>query len=91
MPRPPKKPTPMCLRVGKEMAAMLRAMPNASAFIRHAILAHAGCLCPLCSGKGVVSRVIAEHFAEAVQHALAQHVPDAEDGLLPPSADGTGG
>lgn len=80
MSRRTKKTCKLSLRVGGEVAALLRAVPNSSAFIRHAILAHAGRVCPLCRGTGVVLVGVAEHFAEEAQRARADPPPDDETG-----------
>ena len=54
MSRPITKTGQVSLQVGEDIASLLGPMVNASEFIRRAILAHAGCRCPLCLGHGFV-------------------------------------
>jgi hypothetical protein len=65
-----KKPTKtlVAFKVEPELAEVLNRLPNKSAFIRKAIVAHLGLTCPLCNGSGSVSRGIHNHFA-ALIHA----------------------
>ncbi len=67
-PRSPKTAI-VAFKVEKELADLLDKLPNKSDFIRKAIAAQLGMSCPLCLGKGVVSRGIHDHFAPVLQQA----------------------
>lgn len=62
-PAKPKIDVVVAFKVEKELADLLDKLPNKSAFIRKAIAAQLGAPCPLCQGKGVVSRGVYEHYA----------------------------
>ena len=88
MSRPITKTGQVSLRVGEDIASLLGPMVNASEFIRRAILAHAGCRCPLCLGHGFVPMGIGEHFAELV---ASTPTPASEGQELRPPPPGSGG
>ncbi len=62
----------VAFKIDDEMAAFLAALPNASAFIRGAILAQFKMTCALCKGSGVVARGVGEHFAAAIADARSR-------------------
>jgi hypothetical protein len=62
-PKRPEKKVVVAFKVEEELARILDDLPNKSAFIRQAIEARLGRACPLCAGKGVVPRVVHDHFA----------------------------
>jgi hypothetical protein len=68
-----KKTEIVAFKVEEELAEFLNKLPNKSDFIRKAIIAQFGMACPLCSGSGVVSRGIHEHYKPVIlannQHA----------------------
>lgn len=55
----------VAFKADAELADFLRSLPNASEFIRQAVLAQFRLTCPLCTGSGVVARGVGEHY-EAV-------------------------
>ncbi len=55
----------VAFKVEEELAQFLDKLPNKSDFIRKAVLAQFGMNCPLCTGSGVVTRGVGEHY-EAV-------------------------
>ena len=59
--RPPKTEV-VAFKVEKDLADLLNKLPNKSAFIRRAIEAQLGKVCPLCNGKGVVPRGVHDHY-----------------------------
>src|SRR3954453_4533477 len=65
-PKPPKT-TVVAFKVEEELAELLDKLPNKSAFIRKAIAAQLGVACPLCQGKGVVSRGVHAHYAPLLE------------------------
>ena len=82
MPRSRRTRTQFAIRVSRDLAAYLRSLPNASEFIRQAVLARSGLRCPLCRGTGVVACGIGEHFAELARCARVAAIetkPDAAD------------
>ena len=85
-----KKPakTLVAFKVEPELAEVLNRLPNKSAFIRKAIVAHLGLTCPLCNGKGIVSRGIFNHFAALIQtHRVQACVGCGDELRLPTDAD----
>ncbi len=71
MPRKRSTLTLMGFKVDSELAELLNAMPNKSAFIRKAILAQLGLPCPMCSGKGFLSRRDHDWLAPQIARAPA--------------------
>jgi hypothetical protein len=68
-----KRPkTVVAFKVESELAELLNQLPNKSDFIRKAIAAQLGVACPLCQGKGVVSRVVHDHYSPLFQHVSAR-------------------
>jgi hypothetical protein len=57
----------VAFKVGEELAELLYALPNRSAFIREAILRRLSLPCPLCDGSGVVPRALHEQYALLVE------------------------
>ena len=73
MMRKPPKTAVVAFKVEQELAELLNRLPNKSAFIRKAIAAQLGMTCPLCNGKGVVSRGVHAHFEGVIrQHRSHQ-------------------
>lgn len=70
--RPPKT-TVVAFKVEAELADLLNKLPNKSAFIRRAIAAQLGKVCPLCQGKGVVPRGVHDHFAPLLKQMNSSH------------------
>jgi len=56
----------VAFKVEPELAELLNQLPNKSEFIRRAIAAQLGVCCPLCNGKGIVSRGIHDHYAPVI-------------------------
>lgn len=52
----------MTLRLPPEVAAVLDQLPNRSEFVRDAVMARLGTLCPQCQGTGVILE--AGHLSE---------------------------
>src|SRR5262245_53579410 len=63
MPRKPLKTKVVAFKVESELAELLDKIPNKSAFSRKAIASQLGVSCPLCRGRGVVSRGVHDHYA----------------------------
>ncbi len=58
----------VAFKVEQELADLLDKLPNKSSFIRKAIAAQLGVACPLCSGAGVVSRGVHDHYTSLLSH-----------------------
>lgn len=59
----------VAFKVDHELAEFLDKLENKSEFIRKAILAQFNMNCPLCSGSGVVTRGLHDHFTPVLnQH-----------------------
>ncbi len=71
-----------------QLAEAIRRLPNASEFIRHAILSAMKHSCPLCQGTGILSpsqmehwkRFAQDHPLEECDHCHALHVVCSCDG-----------
>ena len=55
-------------KADEELAAAMSHIENRSAFIRQAILAALGNLCPLCGGNGILSVSQLHHWQEFTKH-----------------------
>jgi hypothetical protein len=66
-PKERKTDVVVAFKVEQELADLLDKLPNKSAFIRKAIAAQLGRVCPLCSGKGVVPRGVHDHYAPLIE------------------------
>jgi hypothetical protein len=62
-----KKMATVAFKADAGLAELLDRLPNKSEFIRKAIMAHFSTTCPLCQGKGVVSRGIHDHFEPVIK------------------------
>lgn len=88
MSRKHAKPAVVAFKVEEELAEILNKLPNKSAFIRKAIVAHLGLTCPLCNGHGVVPRGLHDHYASLVQKYNARPCEKCGDEQkLPQDAD----
>jgi hypothetical protein len=52
----------VAFKVEKELADLLNKLKNKSDFIRQAIVAQLGMACPLCKGRGIVSRGVHDYY-----------------------------
>ncbi|MDX2109957.1 MAG: CopG family transcriptional regulator [Verrucomicrobiota bacterium] len=60
-------------KVDPTLAEAIRKLPNASAFIRHAILSALDHVCPLCQGSGILTPKQQEHWRDfAKDHKLVE-------------------
>jgi hypothetical protein len=68
-PKAPKasKTEIVAFKVEADLADFLNKLPNKSDFIRKAIIAQFGMACPLCTGSGVVSRGIHDHYRPVIE------------------------
>ncbi len=66
MSRKQPKAAVVAFKVEEELAEFLNKLPNKSEFIRKAIAAQLAIDCPLCKGKGVVTRVVHAHYAPLI-------------------------
>jgi hypothetical protein len=66
LPKTKTKSQIVAFKVEDELAEFLNNLPNKSDFIRKAILAQFGMTCPLCTGSGVVSRGVHEHYKPVI-------------------------
>jgi hypothetical protein len=67
-----KKSQIVAFKVEDELAEFLDKLPNKSEFIRRAILAQFNMTCPLCTGSGVVTCGIHNHFSDVIGHHSAR-------------------
>ena len=57
----------MTFKVDEPLSKLMRGMTNRSEFIRNALLAALGHLCPLCKGTGILTPQKKEHWAKFSQ------------------------
>jgi hypothetical protein len=90
--RDPKQHAPknevVAFKVEKELADLLNKLPNKSAFIRQAIEAQLGRACPLCNGKGVVPRVVHDHFAPLLKQINSRECDSCGHAIEVPTESG---
>src|SRR5262249_38431255 len=85
----PQKTAVVAFKVEKELADLLDQLPNKSAFIRRAIAAQLGKVCPLCQGKGVVPRGVHDHVAPLLKQMNLSHCASwGEETKGPPAPGG---
>jgi hypothetical protein len=66
-----KKQDVITFKVDKELHEAIKDIPNRSQFIRSAILAALGSICPLCSGTGILTRKQKEHWDDfSIDHQI---------------------
>src|SRR5438132_8515344 len=88
MSRKPPKTAVVAFKVESELADLLNKLPNKSAFIRKAIAAQLGTECPLCEGKGVVSRGVHDHYAPVIKQLNHSHCNSCGNDLPLPRDSG---
>src|SRR3984957_16726874 len=86
--RKPPKDAVVAFKVEQGLADLLNKLPNKSAFIRKAIAAQLGVACPMCLGRGVVSRGIHDHFAPLLQKLNSRSCDGCGDKLQVPLETG---
>lgn len=60
-------------KADEKMLALLEGIPNRSEFIRSAVLAALGSVCPLCAGTGILTPSQKEHWDDfAADHELEE-------------------
>src|SRR5215471_15912618 len=67
VPAKPQKKKIVAFKVEEDLAEFLGKLKNKSEFIRKAILAQFAMACPLCTGSGVVSRGLHDHYKPVIQ------------------------
>lgn len=88
MPRKHPKTTVVAFKVEEELAEFLNKLPNKSEFIRKAIASQLAIDCPLCGGKGVVTRAVHAHYAPLIAQFNSRLCDSCGDELaLPWKAD----
>ena len=80
-PQKTQKKQIVAFKVEEELADFLNKLPNKSAFIRKAIVAHLGMACPLCNGMGTVPRGIHDHFAPLLDRLNSRRCDGCGDKL----------
>ena len=88
MPRKTSKTAIVAFKVEKQLADLLNKLRNKSDFIRKAIVAQPGMACPLCNGRGVVSRGVHDYFAPFVSKMSQAHCDSCGDKMAIPREPG---
>lgn len=78
-------------KVEPRLAEILKGMPNRSQFIRSAIMASLGHVCPLCQGLGILSTDQKHHWQEFCEHHGIRKCPECGSVVLVCDARSPGG
>ena len=66
-----KKIDIISFKAEKELAELLKCLPNRSEFIRNALISALGITCPICQGKGFFSPTQLKHWEKFMKsHSL---------------------
>src|ERR1051325_6635891 len=88
MTRKSPKTAVVAFKVEEELAEFLNKLPNKSAFIRKAIAAQLGMACPLCNGRGTVSRGLHDHYAPLIHQMNRRRCDGCGSEMALPRDDG---
>jgi hypothetical protein len=78
----------VAFKVEEELAEFLNGLPNKSDFIRRAIYAQLGVVCPLCKGSGSVTREKHDHFSAFLAKWDLHHCESCGDEFALPKETG---
>ena len=81
MPKP-KTVEVLTFKVEKDLAKLLKGMPNRSEFIRAAILEALDNICPLCRGSGVLTPHRKKHWNELTRNHLLKECKECQSDIL---------
>lgn len=77
-----KKLDIITFKVDEDLRASIRKIPNRSEFIRQAILAALGSICPLCNGSGMLTPNQKRHWDDFATHHTVARCRDCDERVL---------
>jgi hypothetical protein len=77
-----KKHEIITFKVDGDLWRAIKDLPNRSEFIRTALLAAVGSMCPLCNGTGVLTPNQTRHWHDFASHHSIQKCSDCEELVL---------
>ena len=83
-----KKQEIITFKVGGDLLEAIKDIPNRSEFIRGAIIAALGVLCPLCNGSGMLTPNQKRHWEEFSTKHSVRRCEDCDESVLVCQMDG---
>ncbi|MBN2126050.1 MAG: CopG family transcriptional regulator [Deltaproteobacteria bacterium] len=83
-----KKQDIITFKVNEDLRLIIRDIPNRSEFIRQAIVAALGSVCPLCNGSGMLSPNQKRHWEDFALHHSVKRCMDCDERVLVCSNEG---
>ena len=77
-----KKQGIITFKVDEDLRAIIRNIPNRSEFIRQAIVAAMGSVCPLCNGSGMLSPNQKRHWDDFANNHSVERCRDCDERVL---------
>jgi len=71
-----KKQEIVTFKVDRTLLEAMRGIPNRSEFLRTAVLAAMGSLCPLCKGTGILTPDQRKHWAQFAENHTVEECED---------------
>jgi len=69
-------------KVDEDLREIMKDIPNRSEFIRQAILAAAGGVCPLCNGSGILTPNQKRHWEDFSRHHSVKRCRECDERVL---------
>ncbi|MFZ7111036.1 MAG: CopG family transcriptional regulator [Desulfatiglandales bacterium] len=77
-----KKQDIITFKVDEDLGETIRDIPNRSEFIRKAIIAALGSVCPLCEGRGMLTPKQKQHWEDFALHHAIERCQDCDERVL---------
>ena len=77
-----KKQGVITFKVDEDLFEVIKDIPNRSEFIRAAIIAALGSVCPLCNGSGMLTRNQKRHWDDFAVDHWVQECKDCHENIL---------
>lgn len=77
-----KKQDIITFKVDEDLSVIIRDIPNRSEFIRQAIVAALGSVCPLCNGSGMLTPNQKRHWEDFALHHTVERCMDCDERVL---------
>ena len=77
-----KKHEIVTFKVDEDLLEEIRHIPNRSAFIRGAIIAALGSVCPLCNGSGMLTPNQKRHWDHFAESHFVERCQDCDERIL---------
>ncbi len=77
-----KKQEIVTFKVDKDLLEAIKHIPNRSKFIRGAIIAALGAVCPLCEGSGMLTPNQKRHWDDFAEKHFVERCHDCDERIL---------